>query len=64
MKQKFLDTKEAAEYIGMSPRTLEAWRRKPSGLVYYMYGQKILYEISDLNKWIKNRKPKKIERGM
>jgi hypothetical protein len=53
MEEKFLSTREAADYLKVSTGTLENWRyagdgpkfSKPKGTVYYA--------LSDLQEWIK-----------
>ena len=41
-------TKVAAEYLGVSVRTLEDWRAKDKGPKYVRIGNRIRYEISEL----------------
>jgi len=41
-------TKVAAEYLGVSVRTLEDWRAKEKGPKYVKIGHRIRYELSEL----------------
>ncbi|MGS1120707.1 helix-turn-helix transcriptional regulator [Rhodanobacter sp. UC4436_H3] len=45
-------TKVAAEYLGVSVRTLEDWRAKGKGPKYMRIGHRIRYEISELDTFI------------
>ncbi|MCC6912750.1 MAG: helix-turn-helix domain-containing protein [Rhodospirillaceae bacterium] len=53
--RKYLTTKQAAEYLGLSPRTLERMRREGGGPVYRKHGRHVLYHIDDLDAWSKAR---------
>lgn len=58
-ERRFLTTDQAAEYVGLSPRTLEAYRVRGGGPIYIKHGGArsglILYRPSDLNLWIETR---------
>lgn len=45
-------TKVAAEYLGVSVRTLEDWRAKGSGPKYVRIGHRIRYEVGELDAFI------------
>jgi excisionase family DNA binding protein len=47
-----LTVKEAAEYVRLGESTLNAYRVNGSGPVYIKLGGKILYDTTDLDKWI------------
>lgn len=51
---KWLDTKQAAEYLKMSPQTLENLRSKDgAGPKYYKpLERKVLYLKNDLDVWV------------
>jgi len=53
--RKYLTTKQAAEYLGLSPRTLERMRRNGGGPVYRKHGRHVLYHINDLDAWSRAR---------
>jgi uncharacterized protein YjcR len=47
-KLVLLREKEVAEYLGVSPKTLQAWRFRGRGPVYRKIGRACLYEEGDL----------------
>jgi predicted DNA-binding transcriptional regulator AlpA len=47
----FLNTKQAAFYIGLSARTLEKMRLHGRGPRYRKHGRYVRYHISDLDAW-------------
>ena len=52
-----LRTPAAAEYVGLSPSTLEKFRVNGGGPIYYKSGQKIVvYETHDLDAWLHARR--------
>lgn len=53
---KFLDRKQAAEYIGMSDFWLEKHCNDEQGPRSFRYGRKIWYRREDLDQWIKQRR--------
>ncbi|KJS24636.1 MAG: hypothetical protein VR75_14265 [Hyphomonadaceae bacterium BRH_c29] len=57
----FLTTKEAANYLRISVRTMENWRWSHDGPEYRKHGGTVVYHIDDLNDfstvWNKSRKP-------
>ncbi|WP_094462456.1 helix-turn-helix transcriptional regulator [Pannonibacter phragmitetus] len=48
---RFLRTKESAEYLGLSPRTLEKHRTYGTGPAYRKLGGRVVYAIADLETW-------------
>ena len=57
MKDGFMTTKEAAEYLGVAPNTLLMWRcTKRYGLPYYKVGRLVRYRREDLDAFIERRK--------
>ncbi|MBU0516942.1 MAG: helix-turn-helix domain-containing protein [Proteobacteria bacterium] len=52
----FLDTRQAAQYLGLSPRTLEKWRLTGSGPTHRKFGSRVLYSVDDLDLWAKTRR--------
>jgi DNA-binding transcriptional MerR regulator len=55
MEPKYFNTREAARRFGISVRTLELWREKRRGPVYYRVGQRVLYSADDLESYIISR---------
>ena len=50
-----LTVKEAAQKLGISPHTLDAWRAKGFGPQYRKIGRRVLYERNDLVVWASNQ---------
>lgn len=48
--------REAAEYLGLSPTTLEVWASTGRySLPFVKVGRRAFYRRSDLDKWIRSR---------
>lgn len=57
MDRKFLDTREAAEFLGLGPQTLNNWRHLKQGPPYLRVGVKrIVYDPADLERYAKQRR--------
>ncbi len=52
---RFLRPREAAEILGVSPRTLDRRRSRGLGPAYYKFGSAVRYRLSDLNAWAGTR---------
>ena len=52
---RFLRPREAAEILGLSPRTLDRRRSRGLGPAYYKFGSAVRYRLSDLNAWAGTR---------
>lgn len=52
MQSKPLDTPEAAEFLRLSPGTLEVWRCKGRGPRFRKLGRKVFYTKEDLEEFI------------
>jgi predicted DNA-binding transcriptional regulator AlpA len=50
-----LDTKEAADFLKLSPRTLENFRNLGDGPPFRKLGRRVLYARSDLEAWVNAR---------
>ncbi|WGF90641.1 helix-turn-helix transcriptional regulator [Marinivivus vitaminiproducens] len=48
---RFLRTQEAADYLGLSARTLEKHRTYGTGPVYRKLGCRVVYTIDELEAW-------------
>lgn len=59
-RMTLLDTKEAAKYLRLSPRTLEDYRIKGGGPIFIRLGlgrrAPVLYDLHDLNEWLLRQK--------
>ncbi len=53
---RYLNTHQAGEYLGLSPRTLDRYRVKGSGPVYHRFGGRIRYLAADLDAWAEGRR--------
>lgn len=57
----FLNTAQAAHYLGISARTLEDMRDNPDGPIWRRHGRRhVRYHIDDLDAWSKARKQQDI----
>lgn len=48
---RYLRTKEAAHYVGLSARTLEKHRTYGTGPAYKKVGGRVIYAIDELRAW-------------
>ena len=55
MGKTLLSTKEAAEYLGVTVKTLACWRSTDKGLPYIKRGR-IWYALEDINEWLEKGK--------
>lgn len=55
LRQKIFMTREAAEYLGLSKATLEAWRVRGGGPVFLKMGKACRYRQEDLDAFIESR---------
>ena len=53
----FLNTAEAAFYVGLSSRTLEKMRTEHRGPRWREHGRYIRYHIDDLDEWSRGEQP-------
>ncbi len=51
----FLDTKQAADFLKLSPRTLEKRRVAGGGPRFRKFGRRVVYAIADLEAWANER---------
>lgn len=47
-----LSEREAAAYLGLSPRTLQDWRTKGVGMPYAKVGRRVSYAAADLDAFL------------
>lgn len=52
----FLNTKEAADFLGLKPNTLEKMRVYGGGPEYRKHGRSVRYHVDDLSTWSDLRK--------
>ena len=53
---RYLDTREAARFLGLSNRTLDRYRVTGEGPVFHRFGTRIRYAQADLEKWAAARR--------
>ena len=54
----FVDTREAAKFLGLSAGWLEVLRMQGGGPEYYKFGRRVSYAIRDLEVWAEARRRK------
>jgi len=47
----FLSNDQAAQFLNLSPRTLEKMRVVGGGPVFRKFGRRVMYELDDLQRW-------------
>ena len=52
----FLNTRRAADYLGLSPRTLDGYRVSGDGPAFHRFGSRVRYRKSDLDEWAAKRR--------
>lgn len=53
--QRYLTNDEAADYLRLSPRTLEKQRVIGGGPKFHKFGRRVMYAVSDLDAWADQR---------
>lgn len=53
---RYLDTKQAAAYLGISPKTLNKMRVTGTGPRYAKANRRVIYDLRDLDRWVEDRK--------
>ena len=52
----FFDTRRAADYLGLSPRTLDGYRVSGDGPAFHRFGNRVRYRRPDLDAWAARRR--------
>ena len=52
----FLNTRRAAAYLALSPRTLDGYRVSGEGPAFHRFGNRVRYRRSDLDAWAAKRR--------
>ena len=55
-KEQFLSRREAARYIFRHASTLDKWRAERINLPFYRDGKKVLYAVSDLDRYLLSKR--------
>ncbi len=53
---QYMSTREAAAFLGLSPRTLDRYRVSGEGPVFHKFGSSVRYARSDLQSWAEARR--------
>ena len=53
--ERYLDNREAAHYLKLSPRTLDRLRLTGEGPRFRKFGRRVIYAIEDLEVWANER---------
>ena len=53
--QRYLTNDEAADYLRLSPRTLEKQRVLGGGPKFRKFGRRVMYAVTDLDAWAEDR---------
>ncbi len=54
-RPQYLDNREAAAFLRLSPRTLEKQRVTGGGPIYRKLGRRVVYAVADLEAWVDER---------
>ena len=52
----FFDTRRAADYLGLSRRTLDGYRVSGEGPAFHRFGNRVRYRRLDLDAWAVKRR--------
>ena len=52
----YMSTREAAAFLGLSPRTLDRYRVSGEGPVFHKFGSSVRYGRTDLESWAQARR--------
>lgn len=52
---RYLTRREAAQYLGVSRRSLDNWATRGEGPRFFKIGRAARYRVSDLESWIEAR---------
>ncbi len=52
----YMTTKQVAEYLGLSPRTLASYRGNNKGPPFYRFGTSVRYRLAEVDRWASERR--------
>ena len=55
-ESNFLNTRQAADFLGLSTRTLDRFRVSGDGPVFHRFGGRVRYSRPDLESWAASRR--------
>ncbi len=53
---RYVDTREAAQMVGLSPRTMEYYRTTGQGPAFSKLGGRVRYAVSEIERWVRARR--------
>ena len=53
---RYVDTREAAAMVGLSPRTMEYYRTTGQGPAFSRLGGRVRYAVGDIERWVRARR--------
>ena len=53
---RYVDTRQAAQMVGLSPRTMEYYRTTGQGPAFSRLGGRVRYAVSDIERWVRARR--------
>jgi hypothetical protein len=56
IEDKFVGEPEAAEFYGVKPQTLAAWRLRGTGPAFHKIGRLVRYKLSELARYAESRR--------
>ncbi len=54
--RNYLNTREAAAWLSLSPRTLDRYRVSGEGPVFHRFGSRVRYLLADVEDWASARR--------
>ena len=55
-ERQYLSTRQAAEWLGLSPRTLDRYRVSGDGPAFHRFGGRVRYRRADIEAWAATRR--------
>lgn len=53
---RYVDTRQAASMVGLSPRTMEYYRTTGQGPAFFKLGGRVRYAVRDIERWVRARR--------
>ena len=53
--EPLVTTKEVADFLGVSPRTVEAWVQARK-IPHYKFGRPVRFRLSEVEEWLKKQR--------
>jgi excisionase family DNA binding protein len=55
-RHEYMDSRQAAVYLGISANTLNCWRSRREGPPFVKVGGKVRYRLADVDAWADGRR--------